>query len=295
MIDIKAIQPQFRKMVAQWLDQTPWIHGVGIGQKSVAGKTIAQDAVVFFVTTKLPVGKLDAPGVIPEWLEIHGLDGAIPTDVVQMPPLTFSCTVDRPAHGGDCIAPLAAPWIGTLGAALQKTSTGEKFILSASHTMRGIGGILPSDQLICHPNGASALIAQTTASSNWSTSTLMTGDVALARVFPGNNVEQTVNGIGALTGMARPVVGEAIQFSGRNGLKSGQVLYRDVIVKVDFIYKFENTVLVSALAQKGDSGSVVVNGLNEAVATVFADNNFVTACTELEAVKEEFRLGDYQF
>ncbi|HYC90837.1 MAG TPA: hypothetical protein VEO54_16590 [Thermoanaerobaculia bacterium] len=302
MSDISKIRPEFRRFVEDWFARAPWIHAIGIGKKIIAGRPIEQDAITFFVSNKVPNKILHPDTIIQSWIEFPGLEGALPTDVVAMPPLTFSCTFDRPAHGGDCIAPLGAPYVSTLGAVLKRKSDAAMFILSASHAMLGIGGTLPIGQTICHPIGNSSPIARVTASTSWSTTAPMIGDVALAEVLkkvppdsPPPDVEQTVKDIGSLTGVGTPAEGDPLRFRGRNGLQSGNVFWTDVIVKVDQMYRFENTFLTNALAQKGDSGALAVNNARQALGVVFADNGILTACTELNAVASELSLNDYQW
>src|SRR5689334_7595050 len=114
------IREEFAQLTNTWLSKARWIHGVGIGLKQVAGSAIGQDAIVFLVEMKVPEDQLERESIIPKWIEFRSTELVLPTDVRVEPLAWFltrpRCTNTRPAHGGDCIAPLGAPFVSTLGA-----------------------------------------------------------------------------------------------------------------------------------------------------------------------------------
>jgi hypothetical protein len=294
---LARIQTEFRTHVARLQANAPWIHSAAIGPKVIGGRVIAHDAVTFFVTRKVPENALRPDAVIPPWLEFDGV--ALPTDVIAMPQFWFVagpvCSSMRPAHGGDCIAALGAPFGGTLGATLKRKSDGKPFILSASHAMLGIGGSLPIGQVICHPAPGSSEIGVVSSSVAWSTAAIMKGDAALAEVTALNAADTGVNDIGALAGIATAADRDDVRFRGMNGLKLGRVMWTHATALVEGVYNVANTFFIDAAAEVGDSGAVVVNSANKVVGIVYAANGLLTACTDINAVSDDLHLSDYDF
>jgi hypothetical protein len=304
----QRIRVELRQMIADWMSRAPWIHGVGFGLKQVAGRDLNQDALVFLVDVKMAERQLAADSIIPQWVSFGRGELVFPTDVRPAYPGWFlsapSCTNMRPAHGGDCIAPLGSPMVGTLGATLLRKADGWPFILSASHTMSGVGGTAPT-KIISHPIGSSSEIADLSGSTIWSTSAPMEGDAALAKVTSAKEpngkyaAEPGVNNIPGVSGMAAPVSGDAIRFSGMHGLKQGTIYLTFATVTLS-PFKFENTFLLippnaDSLAEIGDSGAVAVNASNQIVGIVFGANGYLTFCTDLTAVADTLSLSDYNF
>src|SRR5258706_266082 len=133
----QRIRVDLQKMIADWMSRASWILGVGFGLKQVGGRDLNQDALVFLVEVKMAEGRLERDDIIPKWVsftdEERG-DLVFPSDVRPANRGWFlsapSCTNIRPAHGGDCIAPLGSPMVGTLGATLLRKADGRPFILS---------------------------------------------------------------------------------------------------------------------------------------------------------------------
>jgi hypothetical protein len=191
--------------------------------------------------------------------------------------------------------------VGTLGATLLRKADGKPFILSASHTMSGVGGMSPT-KIISHPIGSSSEIAELYRSTTWSTSAPMEGDAALAMVTAKqpdgkNGAEPGVNNIPGVSGMAAPVSGDAIRFSGMHGLKQGTIALTFATVNLS-PFKFENTFLLipqtpDSLGEIGDSGAVAVNASNQIVGIVFGANGYLTFCTDVTAVADTLGLSEY--
>jgi hypothetical protein len=293
-------RPQFRRLVAAWQVRVPWLEAMGIGPKITGGEVLDEDAVTFFVGSKIVEAGLESTELVPESIAIPQTNIVLPTDVVAMPPLRFLtvpvCSSNRPAHGGECISPFGSASIGTLGAVLKRKADGNRFILSASHAIVGIGGTLPVGQKICHPPGGSDVIGTVSRTSTWTTLDFMSADAGLVEVTNNDDVDANVNGIGILSEPGTPNLHDSVRFSGVNGVKIGIVTWTaKIIAFVEDVFGFENTFFIDAVAEPADSGSVVVNIAGEVLGVVFAGNGILTACSHIAAVSKELGLSDYDF
>jgi|GEM_PF-5994203 len=298
----EQIRPELRALIAEWRSKAPWLLAVGFGRKQVGGIELNQDALVFLVDDKVPERQLTNDTILPRWVTFEHGDLTLPTDVRPAHHGWFlaapACSNARPAHGGDCIAPLGAPFVGTLGVTALRITDNTPFILSASHTMSGIGGFLQPGQIICHPIGSSTELAVLSKSTAWSTTAPMEGDVALAEITFPNGAEPGVNNIPGVSGTAEPRERDPVRFSAMHGLKKGTISLVHATVTIG-LYQFENTFLINpdapdAIGELGDSGAVVVNLSNQIVGVVFGANGFYTFATDITAVTA-LELDDYRF
>jgi hypothetical protein len=290
------IKPHFRRMVTDWRKKAPWIQGVGIGRKLVRGEPVGEDALTFFVGEKVNDHRLDPSERIPETIHIPGTHIELPTDVVAGPKFRFAGGAPR-AHGGDAIAPLGSYDTGTIGAVLKRRSDGQRFLLSAAHTLVGIGGTLPIGHRICHPPG-SDVIGRVSETVTWSVDpTLMPADVGLAEVIVDDDVEAGIAGIASVTGTDMPVARDAVIFSGAVGFKRATVAWdHRMILFVQDVYGFDNTFLLGGVpADFGDSGALVVNAGSRLIGIVFATNGILSACSSVVGINRVIDLSKYDF
>jgi hypothetical protein len=102
-------------------------------------------------------------------------------------------------------------------------------------------------------------------------------DFALAALAEGVAVEQSVNGVGDVTGWRDPRVGDMVQKSGRStGVTDGEVTERNVTVSLDGSF-IDNQVFVATHTKAGDSGSPVVSNGGEFLGIIWGS-------TEADAV-----------
>ena len=293
-----AIQPQFKQLAAEWRARAPWIQAIGIRDKLVANKPIGQDAITFYVGQKLPDVRLDASSVFPQSIRIPRSDITLPTDVIEMPPFRFvsgpTCSSARPAHGGDCIGALGVGETGTLGAVMRRKSDRATFIITASHAVVGVGGRYSAVHDVCHPPVGPS-IGVVSRSVSWSTLGNMQADAALVQVTSNPGADPDIAGVPKLTGSGTPTLNQPVRFRGTNGLKYGKVICTWKLILFADAYGFDNTFLIDAVAEPGDSGSVVGSDAGDVLGIVFASNGITSACSYFEAVSRELGLSDYEF
>lgn len=105
--------------------------GYGYGQKIKRGMRTGEDALIVFVTKKMPKGELRVVDIIPDELE------GIPTDVIELgevKALGERIAQVRPALPGMSIGNYRIT-AGTFGAVVRDISTGEPLILSNNHVL----------------------------------------------------------------------------------------------------------------------------------------------------------------
>lgn len=104
-------------------------------------------------------------------------------------------------------------------------------------------------------------------------------DVAIAKVDPDVAWKNELLGIGSITGVNDPVLNLAVKKSGRTtGVTMGRIIDTDATIEVwyeDKVALFDHVIVIqpalnTSFTEPGDSGSIVVNENNEAVAEIFA-------------------------
>ncbi len=114
-------------------------------------------------------------------------------------------------------------------------------------------------------------------------------DAAVARPLKEEDLLDQVLDIGTISGQSSIALGQEVRFSGRtSGYGEGRVIATDVSLYVQ-ITPFEQAfftdqVIISAISQPGDSGSLVVDRENKAVGLLFAGSDRVTICNRIENV-----------
>lgn len=125
-------------------------------------------------------------------------------------------------------------------------------------------------------------------------------DCALARFWPGVTWWPGIEGIGEVKGVnADAVIGLAVRKNGRTtGLTSGRVAYTGAIVDVGYgsgrTARFTNQIVIVGdngdFSAGGDSGSVIVDGLNQATALLFAGSDTYTIANPITTVMSALNI-----
>ncbi len=284
-----------RAVHLQRLREYPNVVGTGVGLREVGGEVTEQIALRVYVSRKLPVEDLAPEDMLPR--EIDG----IPIDVVLAPmyplqvPAAHRREHDAPP-GGVSIGNLDLGGSGTLGASVCDAQTGEQLVLSNWHVLCGRRtpgpgpGCRRSEPVIQLGQGGGDTGGTDDRFAELHRAVLSREvDAAVARVTLERFVEQTLFGLGALNGLGRPRLGQAVRKSGRTtGLTSAvitdlsaevEIPYSDVepgfgVGALNWSMRFRNQIVVhgEGFSRRGDSGSLVVDAANRAIGLLFASD-----------------------
>jgi hypothetical protein len=114
-------------------------------------------------------------------------------------------------------------------------------------------------------------------------------DCAIAEPYKPADVKNEILAAGKITGTAEGTLGMEVKKSGRTtGFTTGMIEQVDVTVKVNFgsgkTALFRDQLMAGPMSQGGDSGSVVLNGSNEAVGLLFAGSTTTTIINRIQNV-----------
>jgi hypothetical protein len=114
-------------------------------------------------------------------------------------------------------------------------------------------------------------------------------DCAIAEVMEKTHVMNKILQTGAITGLAEGTLDMKVKKSGRTtGLTHGVIEQIDVTARVSFgtgkTAVFTDQLMTGAMSQGGDSGSVIMNGKNEAVGLLFAGSINTTIINRIQNV-----------
>ncbi len=281
------------------------VHGVGVGLKRTSGKLTSELCIRVYVDKKLPLDQLETHDVVPR--EVDG----VPTDVIEAN-LTFlvcdpqgsSPNVVRGSsvEGGKSIGLLDERGIGTLGMAVFDVETHRDMLLSNAHVLSN-GGLVRGTPVI-QPGGR----AVTSDLSDGGTIADVVGriergildeelDAAVAHVSGHRFLEKSVLGIGMVRGAGTPALGMEVRKSGRtSGVTSGIITDIDAELPISDssgrIRRMRGLIVAESdveISCPGDSGSVMLDNNNRAVALLFAGDVDVAAACRMDLVLE--RLG----
>jgi hypothetical protein len=287
----------------------PNVVGVGVGYKRTGGLVTSRPSLVILVRKKVPLAHL-APGeAVP--LEVAG----VPTDVVEVGDLKALEALPqapesddhrkrlRPARPGTSLGHFRIT-AGTLGAVVYDQATGEPLILSNNHvlansrTARGRQATLgdPVYQPGPYDGGTPADTLATLhrfVPLRFKADNLV--DAALARPLSPDLLNPDILGLGQVTGVAEAELEGPVRKSGRTtGCTDGKVTAVHATVRVGYgagkRATFTGQVVLSAMSQGGDSGSLVVTGDGRAVALLFAGSALVTIASPIRTVLESLRV-----
>lgn len=112
-------------------------------------------------------------------------------------------------------------------------------------------------------------------------------DAAICRPVEDTDLSDEILGIGKPAGFntTELQVGQFVKKSGRtSGVTEGFVIYTEAAINVmygDRLAAFEDQVVVTAASEPGDSGSAVLNEVNEVVGLLFAGSDTVTIINKI--------------
>lgn len=120
-------------------------------------------------------------------------------------------------------------------------------------------------------------------------------DCALARPLDPNLFTGEILGIGQVSGTRPPALGMKIRKTGRTtGYTEGTIQLLNATVNVAYgarTARFTGQVIATAMSQGGDSGSLIVDGVeNKAVGLLFAGSNLSTIFTPIDRVLDVLQV-----
>ena len=120
-------------------------------------------------------------------------------------------------------------------------------------------------------------------------------DAALALPDDPGWVNPEIMGVGMVTGVGEPLLGQRVQKMGRTtGLTQGTITQVDVTVKVNYngrIANFSDQVFADNMSSPGDSGSSILDMQRRGVGLLFAGSESVTILTPLQRVLDHFGVS----
>ena len=273
--------------------------GVGTGPKRREGRETGEEAVIVFVTEKLPESQLADEDVCPRTVAIDGED--VPTDVVQAGEVwaqaaaveTAGSSPDRTRRYRPAPASVSVghPDVtaGTLGSPPLETADGALVFLTNTHVAAPPPDAAVGDdcrQPGPHDGGEAAdRIGTLHDFAPISRDEPNATDSALVAVDPADLRDNEILEIGALSGFRETAFGETYEKSGRTtGHTTGQLVAEDVRIDVRGYYPDEPVTFTGVdaftpMSSGGDSGSLIGvrdDGAFVATDLLFAGSPFVT-------------------
>ena len=296
------------------------VNGTAIGKKWVNGVPTEQEAVLIFVQKKFSAKSITNPNVLTAFsaadLIPEEIDG-VPTDVIEVGKITkqgFKGKV-RPIRPGYSVGH-GNITAGTIGGIFTDKS-GIPVILSNNHVLANENNSKTGD-LIFQPGPTDS--TQSRRNVGWKEpvanlpyiATLRRfnqlkksgnlHDSAIAAIHPSlikaNLVNDTYPQINTrLTGFGDATVGMQVQKCGRTtGYTTGQVLGLNASFTIAYDFgeaRFDKCVVLTAMSQGGDSGSIIQDMGGRAVALLFAGSPKVTIANPIGIVRDYYGLKLY--
>jgi len=249
------------------------INGVDIGFKYVNGHKTDQIAIRVLVAHKRDVSPEER---IPSRIE------GVPTDVIEETIIPYGVRADSkrydPLVGGISIGPCDAMWFGTLGAIVYDNTNGMPMALSSFHVMT-IGPDWAAGDTMSQPgrgDGGGCAADMVGALQR----AVLNGEVdgAVASIT-GRTHRSAIAEIGDIRGVTTAALGMSVRKRGRTtGLTYGIVDSIAATIRIDYGYGIGVRTLSNQIgivpdssrsqrfSSSGDSGSVIVDGSNQAAA-----------------------------
>lgn len=286
----KSLQ-QLQQQAEATLLPLPSVVQVSIGLKESQGVTSDDISFIVYVDRKRGLNELAADEVIPA--EVLG----VKTDVVEIRARQQETDESeyRPLKGGIQIGNGSGA-LGTLGCVAKRTADGATVFLSNHHVMfasgKGVGdkiGQPDFSESCCCSCGEIGTIAAGKVGG--------LVDCAIAAIKAGIGNVQTINQIGNIAGTADPVPGEVVRKVGRTtGLTTGKV--KDPSAPgindrgISFTDQIDIVPLdgVTLFSNAGDSGSVVVNSLNQIIGLHWGRVGLVSTSCKITNVMAELGI-----
>jgi S1-C subfamily serine protease len=301
-----------------------------LGQKVTGGINTGRNAMVVYVTKKIPLSELSEQDIVPKTIEGFESD-------VQESGEIRALEVDRtkkwrPAPCGVSIGHFLIT-AGTLGMIVKKRHT--PYILSNNHVLANsnnadigdeiwqpgkidgggsadtIGHLSSFIKIEFEGDESTCLIARGYAAifnffaarvfrrrsrQTPTVSAVNKVDCAIALPLLDEAISDEILEIGKPTGFnfSELNTGDVVKKSGRtSGVTQGTVIGTVGIAKVNYgdkIAVFEDQIFTTAIAQGGDSGSVVLNEKNEVIGLLFAGSDSLTIVNKIQNVIEALGL-----
>lgn len=297
------------------------VNGTAVGEKWVDGKPTGTEAVLVFVQKKFSAKSISDPNVLTAYsardLIPKEIDG-VPTDVIEVGHITKQAGFrgkKRPVQPGYSVGH-GGITAGTIGGVFTDRN-GDPVILSNNHVLANENNANIGD-LIFQPGPADS--NQNRRNIGWREpvsnlpyiGTLKRfmklkkagnlHDSAIAKIHPRliqsnllSDVYPQINS--RLTGFGNATVGMQVQKCGRTtGYTTGRVLGVNASFTVAYDFgnaRFDKCVVFTAMSKGGDSGSIIQDMDERAVALLFAGSPRVTIANPINLVRDYYGLKLY--
>ena len=281
------------------IDQArPWITGpnvvgTGVSFKTAAGTNTGEIALRVYVARKLDDASVPPDQAIPPQVDVPGVSGLLPTDVVEIgtpqlqgasspalpiPPEdlpSILTTEQRPLLPGYSVG--VSEETGTIGCFVASTDAPQvPLMLSNCHVLAG-SGAAPVGAPVMQPGPADGGGTTTVVGSllrfvplDFTAAWNNLCDAAVASIADGIDVSNAIPEIGQPTGVSSVNIGDTVFKSGRTTGYSAGIVW-DPLFRTKITYPsgglawFYNQVLCSLYTASGDSGSIVCDAQGQVV------------------------------
>lgn len=277
------------------------VMGTAVGEKWVDGVPTGQEAVLVFVQKKFTdrgvIRKYSPQDLIPA-----DLDG-MPTDVIEVGHIKKQAGYKskvRPIRPGYSVGH-GKITAGTIGG-IFRDRDGDPVILSNNHVLANENKSRTGDPIYqpgpLDSRGAKSSIAtlkkfvRLSRSGNVQDSAIAKIHSKLVRDGLVSDIYPTINS--RLTGFANAKVGTQVQKCGRTtGYTTGRIMGVNASFSIAYDFgtaKFNKCIVLSAMSKGGDSGSIIQDMNEKAVALLFAGSPRVTIANPMILVRNQYGL-----
>jgi len=286
------------------------VQGTAIGKKWVDGKPTEEDAVLIFVQKKHSAKSISDPNVLTKFsaddLIPKHLNG-IPTDIIEVGDVVKQAGFKRrvrPIKPGYSIGH-GKITAGTIGGIFIDRN-GDPVILSNNHVLANENNAKAGDLIYQPgPTDSRGLRGQDIATLKRFLKLKRKGnlhDSATAKIHSklirDGLLDDTYPQINSrLTGFGNPSVGMQVQKCGRTtGYTTGRILGINASFTIQYDFgnaQFDKCVVLTAMSKGGDSGSIIQDMNERAVALLFAGSPKVTIASPMSIVRDHYGLKLY--
>jgi hypothetical protein len=296
--------------------RNPNIVGVGIAEKTVAGKPTGVLAVKFFVKSKFPRTAVPARLRLPKSIDGLPVDveesgpfralrrssrrvsaaAVMPNPRQRMRPALPGCSIGFRIAGDQFVMG------GTFGALVKTTRA--RYILSNNHVLAdenrlGAGAPIYQPALLDQGDVDSDQIAELTRFIKLRANRYNRVDAAIARPLRQTLVGKDILHIGPPTGTAAAEIDMMVHKFGRTtSYTAGRVVSIETDVTVEYEtadFTFENQIIIigtgGQFSDSGDSGSIILQrGTNKAIGLLFGGSSSHTIANHIGSVLRSLRV-----